>query len=198
MNFISCALVIRIGFRLISRSRQVSLYSKNEFSIIEWKSKFSKVGIFKNFEKYFTLGKVIGKGKYAQVNLALSIDSQQEYAIKMLDKRKIIMNKRTFESLFDEIEVLKEMDHRNVVKLYSIYESEEQIYLVMEYLSGGELFEHIQNCSSFSEKEAIEIMRNILEAIAYIHSKGIIHRDIKPENIIMMYAIIQKKRSQKL
>ena len=135
------------------------------------------------------MGKIIGKGKYAQVNLALSSDSQQEFAIKSMEKYKIIQCVRTFESLFSEIDVLRELDHKGIIKLFCVYESDSHIHLIMEYLKGGELFDHIQNCTAFTEKEAIEIMRNIIDAVAFIHSKGIIHRDIKPENIIMVYIL---------
>jgi len=78
------------------------------------------------------------------------------------------------------------LDHQNVIKLYEIYEGEKSVYLVLEYLRGGELFKFIKDQKNYSEEIAREIIHSILKTLQYIHSKNIIHRDIKPENIILM------------
>lgn len=75
------------------------------------------------------------------------------------------------------------MDHQNIVKLYEVYEDDESFYLVMDLLKGGELFDEIVKRAKFNEKDAAEVMIQILSAINYIHTKGYVHRDLKPENI---------------
>lgn len=77
------------------------------------------------------------------------------------------------------------IDHNHTIKLYEVYESEKYIHLVFEYLDGGELFERIKSKGNYQEKDAINVMRNLLEALDYLHSKGIVHRDLKPENLIL-------------
>ena len=77
------------------------------------------------------------------------------------------------------------LDHPNIIKLFEIYEDETHIHLVLEYLSGGELFQHITRVGIFSECDAINVMKNLLGALSYAHSLGVIHRDLKPENLIM-------------
>lgn len=86
--------------------------------------------------------------------------------------------------MFAELNILKEIDHPNIVKLYDLYEDEKFYYLVTEYLSGGELFDRIQKKKHFSEVDAAKYMRQVMSAVAYCHSKNIVHRDLKPENII--------------
>lgn len=76
------------------------------------------------------------------------------------------------------------MDHPNIVKLYEVCEDEHYFYLVMELMTGGELFDTILEKESYSEKEAAETIRPIIDAIKYCHSLNIIHRDIKPENLL--------------
>lgn len=76
-------------------------------------------------------------------------------------------------------------DHPGIIWLYDIYEEEKLVHLVLELLQGGELFERIKAKGMYSEKDAMLIMKNILEALAYIHSKGIVHWDLKPENLIL-------------
>jgi calcium-dependent protein kinase len=69
--------------------------------------------------------------------------------------------------------------------LYEVYESDKYIHLVFEYLEGGELFERIKSKGLYQEKDAINVMKNLLQALDYLHIKGIIHRDLKPENLIL-------------
>ena len=83
-----------------------------------------------------------------------------------------------------EVEILSEVDHPNVVKLFEIYDEGAVLYLVMEIMSGGELFDRIVEKEAYSEKEAAETIKPIVDAIRYCHENGIIHRDLKPENLL--------------
>ena len=85
-----------------------------------------------------------------------------------------------------EVKVLKKLDHPNIIKLYEVFESEQNIHLLMEHLDGGELFERIKEKGSYSELDAAGIMRKILEALVFMHKQKIVHRDLKPENLIFM------------
>jgi len=80
---------------------------------------------------------------------------------------------------------MRKLNHENIIKLHEVYESENHIYLVLELLSGGELFERIIQKGQYTEKDSCILMKNLLSALAYMHSKGIMHRDIKPENLIL-------------
>ena len=86
--------------------------------------------------------------------------------------------------LLNEIDILKQVDHPNIVKLIYVYEDSQTFSLVLELMTGGELFETILEKSSFSEQEAKELILPIVDAIKYCHSLGIVHRDIKPENLL--------------
>jgi len=83
-----------------------------------------------------------------------------------------------------EVEILSQMDHPNVVRLFEIFDDGDILYLVMELMSGGELFDRIVEKESYTEKEAAETIRPIVDAIRYCHDQGIIHRDLKPENLL--------------
>lgn len=77
------------------------------------------------------------------------------------------------------------MDHPNIVRVYEFFEDDSAFYLVMEYCSGGELFEEMTNGNNFTEQAAAQIMQQLLSAVAYLHACNITHRDIKPENILL-------------
>lgn len=83
-----------------------------------------------------------------------------------------------------EVEILSNMDHPNVVKLYEIFDEGQVLYLVMELMQGGELFDRIVEKEAYSEREAAEVIRPLVDAIRYCHQIGIIHRDLKPENLL--------------
>jgi calcium-dependent protein kinase len=82
--------------------------------------------------------------------------------------------------------ILKNLDHPNIVKLYDLYQDTTSYYLVTEYLSGGELFDRIKKMSYFSERKAADYIRQILMAVVYCHDQKIVHRDLKPENILFI------------
>ena len=85
----------------------------------------------------------------------------------------------------NELNIMHEIDHPNVIKMYEIYEGEKHFYVVLELLRGGELFKYICDDENFSEQTILELMRNLLQALEYLHAKKIMHRDLKPENIIL-------------
>lgn len=80
--------------------------------------------------------------------------------------------------------LLRKLDHENIIHLHEVYESENNIHLILECLEGGELFERIKKNGSYNEKDASIIMRCILEALVAMHKKNVVHRDLKPENLL--------------
>lgn len=85
---------------------------------------------------------------------------------------------------FYEMEVMKKLDHPNILRIYEVFQDQKRYYLITELCTGGELFDEIAKKSNFCEKDAAIIIEQILEAISYCHSKSIVHRDLKPENIL--------------
>jgi len=133
-------------------------------------------------EDKYTLKDLLGTGAFSQVRLAESKEHPGElYAIKVIDKKAL---KGKEDSLENEIRVLRRLDHPNVVKLLEAYESKSYVYLVMELVTGGELFDRIVEKGSYTEKDAADLIRQVLSAVAYMHSMGVVHRDLKPENLL--------------
>ena len=99
---------------------------------------------------------------------------------QIIDKK----NARAVEDLQTEAEVMAKIQHPNVIRVYQIFENATKCYMVQEYVSGGELFDRIIDKDHFSEVEAVGVLQQILAAMQYLHSCGIVHRDIKPENLL--------------
>eukprot|EP00043_Microstomoeca_roanoka_P010609 m.100556 g.100556 ORF g.100556 m.100556 type:complete len:586 (-) comp14942_c3_seq1:121-1878(-) len=131
----------------------------------------------------YELGKTIGKGNFAKVKLAKHKFTQVEVAIKIIDKRN--MSDASLSKLMREVRIMKMLDHPNIVKLYEVIDTNEKLYLVMEYASGGEVFDYLVNHGRMKEKEARIKFRQIVSAIQYCHRKGIVHRDLKAENLLL-------------
>ena len=104
-------------------------------------------------------------------------------AVKIIKKDSLDAKEKI--RFFSEIEILKVLDHPNIVRLYEVFHDDKRYYLVTELCTGGELFEEITKRNSFSEQDAASIIKQVLSAVAYCHSKQICHRDLKPENILM-------------
>ena len=135
-------------------------------------------------EKYYTFIKELGHGSYCHVYRCQNNSTGEVYACKKFIK-KFIKNEGRIKT---EIDLLRATDHPNIIKLYDTFEDEEHLYLVMEECNGGELFQRLadnaKNNKNYTEKDAARIMKQILQAVNYLHNHGVCHRDLKPENIL--------------
>ena len=149
----------------------------------------------------YILGETIGEGAFAKVKLATHIFTGEKVAIKILDKQVLeadaqnqnIQNPPSLDNSFlndmqrikKEIKILKELRHKNIIQLYEIMESENKLYIVMEYCEGKELFDYIVKRKHLTEKEACRFFQQIINGVEYLHLNNITHRDLKPENLLL-------------
>ncbi|XP_078675681.1 serine/threonine-protein kinase MARK1-like isoform X17 [Branchiostoma floridae x Branchiostoma belcheri] len=131
----------------------------------------------------YRLLKTIGKGNFAKVKLARHVPTGKEVAIKIIDKTQL--NPSSLQKLFREVRIMKMLNHPNIVKLFEVIETEKTLYLVMEYASGGEVFDYLVAHGRMKEKEARAKFRQIVSAVQYCHQKRVVHRDLKAENLLL-------------
>ncbi|CAD8065224.1 unnamed protein product [Paramecium sonneborni] len=135
-----------------------------------------------SINKVYTFGQVLGQGAFGKVWKVTHKTTGLIRPMKQIKKSELI--KEDEQKLFQEMHILKNLDHPHIVKLYELYQDQNNYYMITEYLSGGELFERIKKMQIFTEKRASELIRQILLAINYCHDQKIVHRDLKPENIL--------------
>ncbi|RDD47145.1 Calcium/calmodulin-dependent protein kinase type 1 [Trichoplax sp. H2] len=144
----------------------------------------------KNDEKVhskYSFKDVLGTGAFSEVVLAENKQTKEKFAIKCIDKRAV---KGKEKSLENEIAILQKalsyeiVEHPNIVKLIELYDSKTHLYLIMELVTGGELFDRIVQKGSYTERDASVLIKQVLEAVGYLHDIGIVHRDLKPENLL--------------
>lgn len=133
--------------------------------------------------KYYDVTQqTLGKGNFSEVKLGIDRTTQQRVAVKIVTKSAVSHKP---EMLKNEVDILLTLDHPFIIKLLDLFDTPEQLFLVMELVTGGELFDRIVQREQYSETDAKEVMRQLFDAIKYIHSKGIVHRDLKPENLLL-------------
>lgn len=136
------------------------------------------------FQEVYRIKDVIGRGSYGEVRICVHRETGAKRAVKIF--RKDLLTSETQKARLErEITILKSLDHPNIVRVYEFFEDSKRFLIVMEYCSGGELFERIANCQSFTESQAAHIMYQLISALAYLHKNKIIHRDLKLENILL-------------
>jgi MAP/microtubule affinity-regulating kinase len=133
--------------------------------------------------KCYKLLKTIGKGNFARVMLAKHLPTSSEVAIKIIDKTQL--NANSLDKLSREVSIMSKLNHPNIVKLYEVIETEKTLYLVMEYINNGEVFEYLVKNGRMKENIARQKFRQLISAVQYLHSKNIIHRDLKAENLLL-------------
>ncbi|XP_064632286.1 calcium/calmodulin-dependent protein kinase type 1-like [Lineus longissimus] len=136
----------------------------------------------REIKKAYDMTTVLGTGAFSEVKLAEDkLESGTFRAIKCINKKHL---KGKEESLRNEIAVLNKLQHPNIVRLVDVFEDQKVVYLVMELVTGGELFDRIVEKGSYTEKDASVLIKQILEAVDFMHEKGVVHRDLKPENLL--------------
>jgi serine/threonine protein kinase len=129
----------------------------------------------------FKKGKRLGSGAFSTVYLGRKKTDSELYAIKVI--KKAGLSDEDKQGLKQEIAILKELKSDLVMKLYAVYDNKKTYQLVTELVEGGELFERIVEKDSYSETEAKKVVKNLINAVAYVHAHDIVHRDLKPENV---------------
>lgn len=169
-----------------SRSSRSNVKVKTELDEQKVKEKVGKE-IEKEAELYFeerySLGKVLGKGHYAVVKMGTDKATNRTVAIKSIIKKKLTAKDK--EGIYQEIEVLSDLNHPSIVKFYNHYETNTKHYIVTEFAAGGELFDRIVERQFYTEIDAKRAIKSICSALKYCHEKGVVHRDLKPENILL-------------
>ena len=175
--------IFEIYFNNKSKTRKY--YTPNLEICNQFVKKIKEAIGYMKFTDYYDLKEVIGKGKFGVVNLGIHKKTQQQVAVK-------IINKDSIKTLEDkelvriEIGILKLCHHPNVVRLLDHLENEDYIFIVMEYIEGGTLGQYLKKKNfNFSERQASTIMSQIASGVKYLHKYGIVHRDLKPDNIMI-------------
>ncbi|GMI44563.1 hypothetical protein TrCOL_g2357 [Triparma columacea] len=131
----------------------------------------------------YTFGSDLGSGSFSVVKQAIYKKTGEAFAVKCIKRSSLPPDE--VDALRDEVSILGEVKHRNIIHMHAFYEEPEHYYLVMEIMDGGELFDRIVQKSFYNEKEARNLVKILLEAINYMHERNIVHRDLKPENLLL-------------
>ena len=137
---------------------------------------------YSNLSNY-SIKDTIGEGNFGKVKLGIFIPTKEQFAIKILNKKKL--KEKMKKSIFTEIEILKKLNHINIIYVYQIIENSENFYIIMEYCEKGELFDYIVEKRRLTEDESSIFFYQLINGIEHIHNKKIAHRDLKPENLLL-------------
>ncbi|XP_009138030.1 CBL-interacting serine/threonine-protein kinase 8 isoform X1 [Brassica rapa] len=132
----------------------------------------------------YELGRTIGEGTFAKVKFAQNTETGESVAMKIVD-RNTILKRKMVDQIKREISIMKLVRHPCVVRLYEVLASRTKIYIILEYITGGELFDKIVRNGRLSEAEARKYFHQLIDGVDYCHSKGVYHRDLKPENLLL-------------
>ncbi len=171
-------------FSVIFSSKTRMYYCPDKEVAKLWTSNLRKSIGYENFFDSYEMLDEIGEGKFGLVKLGVHYKTKERVAIKIIKKE--AMNVNDLELVKGEIDIMKLCRHPNVVRLLDHFENSEFIFIVMEYLSGGDLGNHLQVKNfQFTEKRAADIMYQVANGLGYLHSYGVLHRDLKPDNIML-------------
>lgn len=164
------------------KHEQRILFAPSEEEREAWITLMQRAAHVVPIEEDYVIGKELGRGRFSTVHECVRKANGDIFAVKIIEKATLEADEK--ELLRTEIAALKLVHHPNIVNLEGLYETRTHMYIVMEKLNGGELFERIVGHPRFTESESAHLVRPLLESVAYLHDLGIVHRDLKPENIL--------------
>lgn len=132
----------------------------------------------------FDIGRPLGRGKFGNVYLAREKETKFVIALKVLFKKQIA-SQGIEHQVRREIEIQSHLRHPNILRMYGFFHDEQRIYLILEYASGGTLFNILKKENRFDEKKSAKYIKSLISALIYLHGRDVIHRDIKPENLLL-------------
>jgi 5'-AMP-activated protein kinase catalytic alpha subunit len=132
----------------------------------------------------YEVGRTIGEGTFAKVKFAKHTETGENVAIKVMAKTTILKH-RMVEQIKREISIMKIVRHPNIVRLHEVLASQTKIYIILEFVMGGELYDKIVQLGKLSENESRRYFQQLIDAVAHCHKKGVYHRDLKPENLLL-------------
>jgi len=175
----------RYIFLLFKSNIPTKLFTDSKTLADTWRIHLKNSCIMLNFSDHYTIRETLGKGANGKVVLAIRNEDGKKFAVKIFEKVRLISQLKGFDSIVNEVEALRTLNHESIIKLHEVYESGNSIHLVLDYVEGGELYTKLRDTRIYTEKECATIMKNILEPLSYLHQRKFVHRDIKPENIVL-------------
>jgi len=170
---------------IVSQSRSRKYYAEKEEERNSWVNIIKKVVGYANITDYYELKENLGKGKFGLVRVAIHKKSGKRVAIKLM--KKLMMTSQDLELVKQEIEIMKMLQHPNLIRLLDVFENTDYIYIVMEIMEGGDLFGYLEKRHfRLPERAAARIAHSLAAGLYYLHNFGIVHRDLKPENVLMV------------
>lgn len=162
--------------------KKLEMLKSQYFKKIKAKSYVPNTKLTGIFNDYSIKDEIVGQGAFATVKKAIERQTGKTYAVKIINKRKAMGN---IEGVTRELDVLRRLNHPRIIKLKGFYEDTECYYLLMDFVSGGDLMDFVAAHGTVGEDAGREITKQILSAVRYIHDQGISHRDLKPDNILI-------------
>ncbi|XP_022961147.1 CBL-interacting serine/threonine-protein kinase 24 isoform X2 [Cucurbita moschata] len=132
----------------------------------------------------YEMGRTVGEGTFAKVKFACNTETKEGVAMKVMAKSSILKHKMV-EQIKREISIMKIVRHPHIVRLHEVLASQTKIYIILEFVSGGELYDKIVLHKKIPEFESRRYFQQLIDAVAHCHSKGVYHRDLKPENLLL-------------
>lgn len=135
--------------------------------------------------EFYRIGKMLGKGAFGRVNLAIHKLCEQLVAVKSINKQFLTEDESSKKKVMQEVLILQKTRHKNIVKLFDSFETNKHIVFVMELCAGGDLLNYVRKRRKLKENVAKYIFKQVVDGLYYCHSKGIVHRDIKLDNLLL-------------
>lgn len=183
----------KYSLTFVRNRKFTEIYTDNEETFKEWIQVLRLLTIQTDFHLRYKVIKMIGKGSFARVYLAKNIETDEKVAIKAFNKESLLKKEKGVENIREEIEITWNLNHKNLIKMIELHESENSIYMILELLEGGEIFSLSGGCIQYDM--ALHILKELLKGINYLAKHEIMHRDLKPENIVLKYKGIPIKQN---
>ncbi|KAI0559889.1 Serine/threonine protein kinase [Gracilaria domingensis] len=168
-----------VNLRLVDRQIRFQLTTQAEMK--RW-AEALRSGSVCNIEDFYRLEEEIGHGSFGAVKVAYDISTNEKRAVKIVKRT---TNAKELEFLQREIDVLLSISHPHVVRTHDIFDEKEKIFMVMDFIDGGDLFDFMVRKTKLSEESTKLVIWQMLQGLSYLHSSNIVHRDIKPENVLV-------------